>query len=164
MYQAGFDAWGNHGVSDDDTPPAPPWGHACWMPVGHFRLAPVQFFGTPIASEGYGQIPIIDLDAESLASLVRGGYARANGLTANIGGIEAPLAQLSEYDRSALMIHGGGSNAPEPLAPHQGLYRTFGCTRMENEDWQALAAWLQPLYAGNIVVFTALETPADLGH
>ena len=160
----GSDAWGNHGVSDDDTPPSPPWGHACWMPIGHYQLAPVQVFDTPIASEGYGQIPVLDLDAEVLGNLVNGGYAKVNGLTANIGGIEAPIAQLGQYDRSALMIHCGGSNSPSPLADDQGLYRTFGCTRMLNKDWKQLAAYLEPLYAGNAIIYSALETPADLGQ
>lgn len=154
----GTDAWGNHGAEGD-----PPWGHNCWMPVGHYLLELPQVFDTPIASEGYGQIPIADIDGNALAALVKGGFATMNGLTANIGGIEAPLMQLQQYDRSALMIHGGGSNAPDPLAPDQPLLRTEGCSRLHNQDWQALAAWLTPLYDGNTVVYTALETPADLG-
>ena len=107
---------------------------------------------------------VLDVDAGTLAKLVQGGYATVNGLTAVIGGLEAPLAQLSQYDRSGIMIHCGGSNAPDPLADNQGLYRTFGCTRMLNADWRELAAWLQPLEAGNVIVYTALETPADLGQ
>ena len=163
-FHTGFDAWGNYGVSDDDTPPAPQWGHACWMPIGHYILGSVQKFDEPIVSEGYGQIPVLDMDSESLAQLVKGGYARANGLTAVIGGIEAPLAQLSEYGREAIFIHGGGSNSPDPLADRQQLCRTFGCTRMLNADWRELAAWLKPLYDGNVIVYTALETPANLGR
>jgi hypothetical protein len=164
LFTGGYDAWGNYGVSDDDTPAAPPWGHACWQPIGHYVLGPVEVFDTPIVSEGYGQIPISDLDADSIAQLVKGGYARVNGLTANIGGIEAPLAQLSKYGREALFIHGGGSNSPDPLADDQQIFRTFGCPRMLNADWKNLAAWLQPQQAGNIVVFTALETPANVGQ
>lgn len=164
QFHAGFDAWGNYGVSDNDDPPAPLWGHACWMPIGHYVLGPVDVFGTPIVSEGYGQIPVLDVDADSIAQLVKGGYARVDGLTASIGGIEAPLAQLAEYDRSEIFIHCGGSNSPDPLADNQGLYRTLGCTRMLNADWRELAAWLEPLYDGNVIVYTALETPADLGQ
>jgi len=159
-FEAGFDAWGNHGTDGA----LPPWGYDCWMPIGHYILGPVDVFDTPIDSEGYGQIPVLDVDAGTLAKLVQGGYATVNGLTAVIGGIEAPLAQLSQYDRSEIMIHCGGSNAPDPLADNQGLYRTFGCTRMLNADWRELAAWLQPLEAGNVIVYTALETPADLGQ
>lgn len=162
-FAAGFDAWGNHGVGEDGRTPLPLWGTDCWMPVGHYVLGPVDVFDTPIDSEGYGQIPVSDVDADSIAGLVKAGDARVFGLTATIGGIEAPLAQLSKYNRSAIMIHCGGSNAPDPLAANQGLYRTFGCTRMLNADWQELAAWLAPLYDGNVIVYTALETPADLG-
>jgi len=164
QYRAGFDAWGNYDVSDDDENPAPPWGHACWMPIGHYVLGPVDVFDTPNESEGYGQIPVSDVDADSIVQLVKGGYATVSGLTANIGGVEAPLAQLTRFDRSALMIHCGGSNSPVPLAANQGLYRTFGCTRMLNADWQEFAAWLQPLQAGNVIVYSALETPANLGQ
>lgn len=159
-FEAGFDAWGNHGTDGA----LPPWGYDCWMPIGHYVLGPVDVFETPIDSEGYGQIPVLDVDAGTLAKLVQGGYATVNGLTAVIGGIEAPLAQLSQYDRSGIMIHCGGSNAPDPLAPRQTLCRTLGCTRLYNADWQALAAWLTPLQNGNIIVYTALETPADLGQ
>jgi hypothetical protein len=163
-FRAGFDAWGNYGVGDNGGTPLPPWGEFCWMPIGHYVLGPVDVFDTPIDSEGYGQIPVSDVDADSLAQLVKAGYARVNGLTATIGGLEAPLAQLSHYDRSAIFIHCGGSNSPDPLADDQGLYRTFGCTRMLNADWREFAAWLQPLEAGNVIVYTALETPADLGQ
>ena len=162
LFAAGGDAWGNHGDGVADNPP--PWGTNCWIPIGHYILGPVQYFDEPIISEGFGQIPISDIDAASMASLVQAGYATANGLTATIGGIEAPLAQLAEYDRSALFVHGGGSNAPEPLADNQGLYRTEGCPRMENIDWKSLAAYLSPLSSGNVIVYSALETPADLGQ
>ena len=155
---------GNHGLSDDATPPGPPWGHACWMPIGHYVLGAVDTFAVPQDSEGYGQIPIADLDTETIAALVKGGDARVNGLTASIGGLEAPIAQLGAYGRSALMIHCGGSNSPTPLSGDQGLYRTFGCTRMLNADWRHLAVYLSPLYAGNVIVYSAMETPADLGQ
>jgi len=132
------------------------------MPIGHYVLGAPQVFDKPIASEGYGQIPIQDIDSGALGELVKAGYATVDGLTATIGGIEAPLAQLAEYDRAALFVHGGGSNAPDPYADRQQLCRTEGCPRMENIDWREFAAWLTPLVAGNIIVFTALETPAEL--
>lgn len=159
-FECGGDAWGNHG----EEGALPPWGYDCWIPVGHYILGAPQFFDTPIISEGFGQIPISDVDADSLAKLVTGGYATVNGLTAVIGGIEAPLAQLAQYDRSALFIHGGGSNSPDPLSDNQGLYRTQGCPRMLNAPWKVLAQWLTPLVAGNVLVYSALETPADLGQ
>lgn len=164
QFQAGFDAWGNYGVGDGDDTPLPLWGRDCWMPVGHFMLGPVNVFDTPIISEGYGQIPVLDIDADAIAQIVKGGYGHVDGLTANIGGISAPLAQLARFDRSGIMVHCGGSNSPDPLADNQGLYRTFGCTRMLNADWRELAAYLSPLYDGNVIVYTALETPADLGQ
>jgi hypothetical protein len=160
LFRSSGDAWGNYGVGGS----MPPWGYSCWCPIGHYVLGPVNVFDTPIVSEGYGQIPVSDVDAESLSQLVKGGYAKVNGLTANIGGIEAPLAQLSQYSRSAIMVHGGGSDSPDPLADNQGLYRTEGCQRMLNADWKELAAFLQPLQDGNVIVFTALETPASLGQ
>lgn len=132
------------------------------MPIGHYALGAVEKFATPIASEGYGQIPILDLDSGALGDLVKSGHAVVNGLSAAIGGLEAPLAQLAKYDRSALMIHGGGSNDIDPFSDYQPLLRTEGCTRMHNSDWRELAAWLQPLYAGNTIVYTALETPQEL--
>ena len=160
-FESSGDAWGNYGVVEGALPP---WGYDCWAPVGHYVLGPVDVFDTPIASEGYGQIPVLDVDAGSLAKLMQGGYATVNGLTATIGGIEAPLAQLSQYDRSGIMIHCGGSNSPDPLADNQGLFRTYGCQRMLNVDWKELAAFLQPLQDGNVIVFTTLETPASLGQ
>ena len=157
-FAVGTDAWGNHGSAGA----LPPWGYDCWMPIGHYVLQRPQHFDPPIASEGYGQIPIVDLDAATLEQIVKAGKGTVNGLTANIGGIEAPLLQLSKYDRSALMIHGGGSNDPQPLIDFQPLLRAYGCSRMHNADWRELAAWLEPLYDGNTVVYSALETPATL--
>ena len=156
-FSAGFDAWGNYST----PPPASPWGFDCWMPPGHFILGAAQFFD-PIPSEGYGQIPVSDMDADSLAQLVKSGYATCSGLTATIGGVEAPIGQLAQYDRSAIMLHGGGSNAPDPYAAYQPLCRTNGCTRLHNADFKALAAFLQPLVDGNVIVYTAIEAPAAL--
>ena len=163
-FAVGSDAWGNWGVGDAGNTPLPPWGLDCWMPIGHYVLGSVDVFDTPIASEGFGQIPILDFDASACSALANAGDGTFNGLSATIGGIEAPIGQLAAYGRSALMIHGGGSNAPDPLADYQGLWRTYGCQRLENLPWRTLANYLIPLQPGNIVVYTALETPADLGQ
>jgi hypothetical protein len=162
-FVAGGDAWGNHGVSDDATPPAPPYGHACWMPPGHYMLDAVQVFARPNDSEGYGQIPVLDLDADTLSRLVAAGIAvKQPNAQYSISSIVAWVNQLAAFGRSEVMIHCGGSKAPAPLAPRQGLYRTFGCTRMENDGWTALAAWLAPKYAGNSVIYSAVGDPQVL--
>ena len=161
-FVAGGDAWGNYGISDDDTPPSPPYGHACWCPPGHYRLDLVQYFDPPIASEGFGQIPVLDLDVDTLALLQNSGRATVSGTTADIGGITLPFGQLAKQGRSAIMIHCGGSNAPDPFADDQGLYRTFGCTRMLNEDWKTLAAWLVPQYQDNTIIYSIVGDPLPL--
>jgi hypothetical protein len=163
MFAAGGDAWGNHGVSIDEKPPAPPYGHACWMPQGHFILGPVDVFSTPIASEGYGQIPILDMPEDTISQLIAAGKATRDGRGwLAIGGITLPVGQLAHYGREAVMDHCGGSNASDPFADDQGLFRTFGCTRMLNKDWRELAAWLQPKYDGNVIVFSAYGDPQIL--
>ena len=157
-YVAQGDAWGNH----DGSGGPQPYGVDCWCPQGHYRLATPQFFTPPIASEGFGQIPVQDLDAEALASLSEAGRLIVNGTTANIGGVILPLNQLGKWNRSGIMIHCGGSNAPAPFIPMQQLCRTEGCTRMYNGEWQTLAAWLEPQYNSNIVIYSVVGDPQIL--
>lgn len=152
-WPAAGDAWAGHG---------PGYGLDGVMPPGHFKLEPVQFFNPPIASEGFGQIPVEDLDVDSLAALVKAGRAVVTGVNADIGGITLKIGQLAAYGRSDIMIHGGGSNSPDPLADNQGFYKTDGCTRMLNKDWKTLATWLAPQFAGNIVVYSAIGDPSTL--
>ncbi len=38
------------------------------------------------------------------------------------------------HGRSGIGFHGGGSNAPDSFAWHQGWYATCGCIRLQNED------------------------------
>jgi hypothetical protein len=156
-YAAQGDAWGNH---DGSSPQ--PYGFDCWCPPGHYRLGVPQFFSTPIASEGFGQIPVMDLDAEALAQLVSSGHAVVGGTVANIGGIPLDLNQLSKWNRSGIMIHCGGSDAPDPLADYQMLCRTNGCTRVGNLDWRNLAHWLEPQFSGNIVILSIVGDPQIL--
>jgi len=157
-YTAQGDAWGNH---DGDGGP-PPYGTNCWCPPGHYRLDSPQFFDPPIISEGYGQIPVQDVDVDTLSELVSSGRATANGSSADIGGVDLPISQLAKYGRSAIMIHGGGSNAPHPLDDQQQLCRTEGCTRLFNGEWKVLAHWLDPQYNGNHVIFSVLGDPQTL--
>jgi len=152
------DAWGNH---DGDGGP-PPYGTNCWCPPGHFRLGVPEFFSPPIVSEGFGQIPVLDLDADTLAQLSNAGKAVVSGSSANIGGLVAEIGQLAKYNRSAIMVHGGGSNAPDPFTDYQQLCRTEGCPRMYNVDWKSLAHWLEPQYGGNVVIFTIIGNPLTL--
>lgn len=150
-WPAAGDAWGGPG-----------YGIGGVMPPGHYKLEPVEYFNPPLLSEGYGQIPVLDLDVDALAAIVKAGRAVVNGTLADIGGITAPLGQLAVYDRSAIMIHGGGSNSPNPLAEDQGLYKTDGCTRMLNKDWKVLANWLEPQFDGNYVIYSAIGDPVKL--
>ena len=159
-YTAAGDAWGNHGVPPSG--PQPPYGYDCWCPPGHFRLGVPEFFNPAIVSEGFGQIPVMDLDADLLATLASSGRAIVNGKTANIGGIIAEISQLSRFGRSEIMIHCGGSNAPDPTADYQELCRTYGCTRMFNIEWREMAHWLEPQMESNAVIYTIIGDPKIL--
>ena len=46
------------------------------------------------------------------------------------------------------MIHGGGSNAPDPFAADQPLCATEGCTRVHNADWPTLVNDLAGTHLG----------------
>jgi L,D-transpeptidase-like protein len=153
-YTGEGDAWG---YSDDDV-----YGFDSWCPPGHFILGTPQIFEAPIASEGFGQIPVSDLDATTLGTLVSAGKAVANGVVVTIGGLELEIGQLDKYNRSAIMVHGGGSNAPSPLADFQTLCKTDGCTRMYNQEWQKLATWIQDNSTNETVVFSITGDPVIL--
>lgn len=47
------------------------------------------------------------------------------------------------YNRAGCGIHGGGTGAPDPLAPYQQLMPTLGCIRMFNADLEKV---FLPLY------------------
>lgn len=40
--------------------------------------------------------------------------------------------QERDNNRAGIMIHGGGSSLPQPLAPKQGWVVTHGCVRLQN--------------------------------
>ncbi len=42
--------------------------------------------------------------------------------------------QEAKRDRAGIGWHGGGSGAPDPLAPLQPLLATLGCVRSHNKD------------------------------
>lgn len=153
-FKAAGDSWGWTAEN--------PYGFDGWCPPGHFVLGAPQVFETPIPSEGFGQIPVLDMTSAVLGTLVQAEKAvEEDGLIA-IGGLSLPIGQLVKYGRSAIMIHGGGSNSPNPLTANQGLFRTDGCTRMLNGDWQRLASYLSTNEPGNTVVYTIFGNPLRL--
>ena len=89
------------------------YGHLARCPLGDYVLAAPQPIAPPIASEGAWQIPLIDADK----------------LWALAG-------------RGDIMIHGGGTASPDPLAPNQGFFPTEGCFRVLNDDLGHLASIL----------------------
>jgi hypothetical protein len=162
-YEAGSDAWGNYGASDDDQPAQPPWGHSCRIPPGHYVLQNATTFATPISSEGSGQIEIVDIPLDTMAQLTTSGLAVLIGTAATIGPITLPLNQLAQYSRTSLLIHGGGSNLGSHFNdPNQRLLRTFGCVRVHNKDLPALIALVQARGKAEIIVYSAYSTPAPL--
>jgi hypothetical protein len=50
--------------------------------------------------------------------------------------------QERKYERGGICWHGGGTGAPDPLAPYQPLLVTLGCVRSHNND---LAKTVVPL-------------------
>lgn len=50
--------------------------------------------------------------------------------------------QETRYERGGICWHGGGTAAPDPLAPLQQLVPTLGCVRSHNAD---LAQYVVPL-------------------
>ena len=148
------DAWG--------WTPEAPYAHDGWMAPGHYVLGDVQRFDPPINSEGFGQIPILDLTHDVADKLVAAGDAKWNGLEFVIGGISAKIGQMAVYGRAGIMNHCGGSNAPNPLADFQMLCKTFGCSRMWNAEWRQFAAWLDGIRTGHTVVYSAIGDPVRL--
>jgi hypothetical protein len=150
VMEAAGDAWG-----------APGYGHDGWCPRGHYLLGPIQTFA-PIASEGAAQIDVSDLPSVVLQDLVAIHAAVALGDGVVIGGVGAPVGQLAKYGRDGIMIHGGGSNAPDPFAPYQQLCKTEGCTRVHNADLARLVAYLLASFNGNHVIYSTVGDPLPL--
>ena len=168
-FDASGDAWGNFGGTDDGTPPAPPYGHACWMQPGHYELGDADDNGADCASEGEFQIHVNDLSDGVKLALEQSGHLTADPATGmiDIGGATGVRGGLARFGRLGVMIHGGGGNLglPAALAPRQPLLRTFGCTRVHNDDLAALVQRVRASRAAGVpIVFSCLGDPADVGR
>ncbi len=154
-FPASGDAWGAK------------YGHDGPIPPGHYMLTEVNDLRTSdaplgIVSEGPMQIHVEDMPASVAAELVRAHKAHAIGSEFSVGGAQAKIGQLAAWGRSEVMIHSGGSNAPDPFAARQQLCKTYGCTRAHTVDVLALGRFLAPaLAAGQHVIFTVIgDSPA----
>jgi len=160
VFEASGDAWGD-GVSG-------PYGFEFPIPPGHYLLTCVQSISPPLTSEGAGQIPVVDIDQQTLDKLTDAGKASGPPDAVTIGGFTLATGALSTNKRDGVMIHGGGSNLlkldppQDPLAPMQELCKTYGCTRMHNANLATLMAFLAPRFANETVVFSAIGDPAPL--
>lgn len=132
QYAATGDAWGRTSNPNDG-----PHGHFWPIPAGHYVLTQWESWGTEgaVKSEGYGQIFVEDLDDATKQRLIAANLCSAQGENLLIAEVALPRGGLAANGRSAIMIHGGGSNTPAPLAPAQPLCATDGCTRVHNQDW-----------------------------
>lgn len=158
VFEASGDAWGNGG-------PNAPYGHDCSIAPGHYVLTRVEHIDPPIASEGAGQIYVSDVDAATVAALVRAGKAeQQDDGQATIAGITLPIGNLARYGRSEVMLHGGGSNlgVPACFADFQELCKTFGCTRLHNANLKTLMGLVsEALQNGQHVLFIVVgDSPA----
>jgi hypothetical protein len=160
VFEASGDAWGD-GMSA-------PYGFDYPIPPGHYLLTSAQSISPALASEGNMQIPVIDMDLQTIAALVNAGDAQVSSTQLNFGGVVLPTGGLQLCKRSGIMIHGGGSNLltlnppQDPFDPDQQLCKTYGCTRMHNKNLDDLATYLTPLFNGNHVVYSAVGDPKPL--
>ena len=162
-YTAGSDAWGNYGASDGGATPVPPWGFCCRIPPGHYILRDAVAFPTPMSSEGPGQIGIVDIDDATIYDLATSGFAQIIGQSANIGHIQLPLRQLTQWHRDGLLIHGGGTNLGSHFDDdYQRLLRTFGCVRAYNADLKELISLVEVRGANEHIIYSAYGDPAAL--
>lgn len=159
IIEASGDAWGNHGMSGGE----PPYGHDCWIAPGHYKLTQVERINPPIASEGAGQIYVADLIPRDISELAICNKAQWVGDQVSIGGVTLPIGGLLRYVRGGIMLHGGGSACPDPFAADQPLAKTYGCTRLHNQDLGMLMDLLEPLIAnGQHVIFSCVGDPAPV--
>lgn len=161
IIEASGAAWGNVPGNGGE----PPYGHNCCIQPGHYKLTQVERFNPPIPSEGVGQVYVADLIPRDISELaIRNKAQWVNG-NVSIGGIELPIGGLTRHVRGGVMLHSGGSNLGEPACfePMQPLLRTFGCTRLHNQDQTMLMDLLEPQIAnGQHVIFSCVGDPAPV--
>lgn len=158
VIDGGGDAWGD-GVDADR-----PYGYKWPCPPGHYILDVPQSITPPIPSEGSWQIPVLDMPSSDVTTLLAAHDASQQGSNLSVGGVALPLGQLAYYGRSAIMIHGGGSNLQNPYADYQELCKTEGCTRLHNADLARLARYLLANADGNTVVYSIVGDPLPLSR
>lgn len=66
--------------------------------------------------------------------------------------------QENERGRAGICLHGGGSSAPDPLAPYQELTPTHGCVRMHNKD---IEDYIVPLVTKRNTVWVSVYQDID---
>lgn len=156
QFQASGDAWGD-GVSG-------PYGHDYPIAPGHYALTRVERLNPALASEGPGQIYVADLNDAAIAALINFGKAQACNDKLSVGAIVLPTGQLAHFNRSEVMLHGGGTNlgVPACFADYQELCKTFGCTRLHNADLRKLMDYLEPILSSGSqhVVYSVIGDPA----
>lgn len=160
-YEASGDAWGLVPGNDGE----PPYGHNCPVAPGHYKLTRVQWFNPPIVSEGPAQIFVADLDQRDVTYLIANDKALEIGDNLSVCGLVGPIGGLAKYGRSQILIHGGGTRlGPHALDPRQPeLCKTFGCTRMFNEDLVRLGTYLDPqIKSARIVILTIVGNSPPL--
>ncbi len=61
--------------------------------------------------------------------------------------LEEMFDQEVSRGRAGIGVHGGGSEAPKPLAPRQGWFKTLGCIRLQNQHLHRFVAVVQTAQA-----------------
>lgn len=145
-----------------------PYGPGFPIAPGHYRLIGQTAHDPPTPDDGPGLIYVDDLDTAALQTLINAGRATQRGASAEIARLTVPVGGLAQWNRSAIAIRGGGASlarsapAEDPLAPYQRLTRGDGGVRVHNADLARLMQILDPIYAANTIVLTALGDPARL--
>lgn len=136
------------------------------MAAGHYILLEPEMFPQDQwdPPTGWGRVRIRDMGETDVLRLTAAGIAKSATGGLYIGGTILPPGACNAYER-VIEIHGGGSALGEPdcFAKQQRLCRTFGCTRMHNEDIATLIGCMQQRQGSNTFIFSAIGLPAQCG-